>query len=223
LKIVLYFAPSYQHFERLQGIGTATDVARSDSGYARRNLALVSYDGDAINGLAVLTRGRIVATATHVVRLSSFIEIAPVDIDELIAEVPVRLRRHVSPGLLSPKAGQAVLEALQRLRPESSDALSRLAALIEPQSGIRLPARVEQVLAFEKDAVGLALEITGLDRQPIESWMPSRQVAPFLEGLVEFQVGEDAAIFHDSRIFEGWERLGEGATGVVEFSDGQNS
>jgi hypothetical protein len=221
VKVVLYKAPSYQHFERLQGSGTATDVIRSESGYARRNLALVSFEGDSIDGLAVLSRGRVVATATHVVRLSSFSEITAVDLDSLISEVPARMRRHVVPGLLSPKTAQAVLDALQRLSPDSGDVLKRLTALIEPQSATSLPRRAQEVLALEKDAIGLALGIAGLDRRPLEAWTPARRVAPFLEGLLEYQVGEDAAISHDSRIFGGWEHLGEGATGVVEFSDGR--
>ncbi|WP_326768322.1 hypothetical protein OG978_30850 [Streptomyces sp. NBC_01591] len=110
-------------------------------------------------------------------------------------------------GRLSPAAGDKLLDAVRRQRPELNETLDGL----ENSLGANPPTgEVGERLSLEKDAVGTLLEAFGADRDPLEAWQPplgendprSRYV-PFLEGLPALRQIEDQQIVHDYMRFPG--------------------
>jgi hypothetical protein len=74
-------------------------------------------------------------------------------------------------------------------------------------------------VAYERDAVGLALSIAGISRDDVMSNWDGDTEAPFLKGLTEFRVYEDAAIVHDTTVFGKWKGLGPSVVGVARFEE----
>ncbi|MCO5949837.1 hypothetical protein [Mucilaginibacter flavidus] len=89
------------------------------------------------------------------------------------------------------------------------------------RSAQRLAGNREQDAAVEKDALGLTLDIFGVDRAAVfRSWQAGDDGIgqSFLSGLKEFAVYEDDVISHDLHAFPGFEQVkGNHITGVVEF------
>ncbi|MEU4278017.1 hypothetical protein AB0F57_24360 [Streptomyces tanashiensis] len=110
-------------------------------------------------------------------------------------------------GRMPPVAGDKLLDAVRRQRPELNEKLADL----ESSLGANPPTgQVGERLSLEKDAVGTLLEAFGTDRDPLEAWQPplgendprSRSV-PFLEGLPTLRQIEDQQIVHDYMRFPG--------------------
>jgi hypothetical protein len=73
---------------------------------------------------------------------------------------------------------------------------------------------------LEKDALGLTLDIFGIDRANVyRNWQSnsSELGESFLSGLDEFTVYEDDALAHDLHVFPGLDISKRDITGVVEF------
>jgi hypothetical protein len=219
-RVVLYIAPSWQHADRLDAGLDVTDVVRTEARYPQRAIALITFEGEAIEALGLATRGRLVATATRQLRISDFERVEPIKLDAVQRELPARVRRGFTAGLLTPRTGEETAAALVRLEPALQRPLERLAAIVEQRPSIAL-GRVRDVLALEKDAVGLAMSIAGLDRRPLVRWEAPESPRSFLEGLAEYRVSEDTAIAHDLLSLPGFEQIASGATGAAVFSDGR--
>lgn len=70
---------------------------------------------------------------------------------------------------------------------------------------------------MEKDAVGLALDFTGMNRSPIQRWDGSTD-SGFLAGLQSLSLREDPIIQHDAGVFGDWDVLrGESVVGSTVF------
>lgn len=188
----------------------------------------ISFDGEEIAYAALVRRGNKVATAKYRVKYSNFIELQPISFAEIERNIDVKLRHHfirssIGVGDRVPsKTWAGLMTTVKRLRPESANALDGLERL-RSSSTRSFNRQGFEIVAQEKDAVGLALEVFGANRfRTLSTWAPpiNDAPAPFLQGLFDARVSEDTMINHDARVFSDWKFLRPLAVGAAEFTKG---
>jgi hypothetical protein len=223
----LYFSDDDRHRYLLEEFGEFTDTRRTVPKLAERQVALVSFERNAINAAAVMSRGAKVASYKWRVKLHDFLEFdQPLPLDDLAQRLEPRVARRfdVAHRALGAQfeAGtwEAVRLAVAAVRPELAAGLEQL----ELKASARRPrlyrGDTEPIVAYEHDAVGLALELAGMDRRPFLNAWVGTETTPFLAGLEQFRVPEDRMIEHDARVFGGWQLLRQGPVGMAEFRQG---
>jgi hypothetical protein len=109
------------------------------------------------------------------------------------------------------------METIRQLRPEQADEIARLEAALERP----LPNRgsAAEIVAMEKDAVGVALDIAGLDRAPIgePGEVENEEETPFLSRLQRASLVEDQIINHDAGVFADWDLVRRSVVGAIDF------
>lgn len=207
-----------------QGYFTTVTRAGTRTWPARQVALLITTDEDGWQSIAevgVLTRStRRIATGVHRLHYKREYELEPLDAEALLDVIPNRLHaaaegRASSGGSLTAKATTAVVRALRKLRPDADATLRRLLGQ-QRSTTPRLAGDGLQAAAQEADAVRLALDIAGLDKNEIRSVRPDG-VSSFIEVLSDLRVPEDMAIAYDSMRFLDFDRVGH-PSGVVRFS-----
>jgi hypothetical protein len=209
--------------------GTAVGEPVAQFALSRRAplLVLCSFARNAITHIADGRKG--VASGTRLVRLNldNLEELAaPIMFDTLVAALPARMRSSVarrlqSGGPLSSKGLDVVVEALAVLAPDISGRLVRFrAGRYAALAGLSQRARAS--LAEQKESVGLAMKISGLDTRPLLDWQPPEDGSPpsFLDGLGAARVREDAMIVHDLGTLPGFEAIKDYPFAAKRFAQG---
>ncbi|GAB5471667.1 MAG: hypothetical protein Kilf2KO_46970 [Rhodospirillales bacterium] len=138
----------------------------------------------------------------------------PVSFDDVLSGTDRRVRHHLKRrldvgGLLPPKSLGAFVDRITELDPTIGPRLARFSAR-RAQALRRLRPRARENLAYQKEALGLALEIAGLPRDDLLSWQPSDSgQQSFLDGLPGAQVREDAMLLSDFSTVPGFQPTGE--------------
>lgn len=152
----------------------------------------------------------------------------PVRFDEILSGADKRVARHLKQrleagGLLPPKSLGTFVDRITELDSTIGPRLARFSAR-RAQALRRLEPRARENLAYQKEALGLALEIAGLPRDDLLSWQPTDiQQRSFLDGLPGAQVREDAMLLADFSTVPGFEPIGEVTHyGSKVFSSEQN-
>jgi hypothetical protein len=152
----------------------------------------------------------------------------PVGFDEILSGTDARVTRYVKQrleagGLLPPKSLGAFVDRITELDSTIGPRLARFSAR-RAQALRRLEPRARENLAYQKEALGLALEIAGLPRDDLLAWQPTDvQQQSFLDGLPGAQVREDAMLLADFSAVPGFEPIGEVTHyGSKVFSNEQN-
>lgn len=152
----------------------------------------------------------------------------PISFSEILSETDSRVRHHLkrrldNGGLLPPKSLGAFVDRITDLDSSASPRLVRYSAR-RAESLRRLEPRARENLAYQKETLGLALEIAGLARDDLTSWLPSDGVQQsFLDGLPGAQVREDAMLLSDFSTMPGFKPIGEVTHyGSKIFSSEQN-
>lgn len=146
----------------------------------------------------------------------------PVPVEELWDEVPdsrlrLKAQEYLSGGGVVPERTEdALMRGLIRLRPEVSSGLRRILAARKDQATVS--TNRHRILAEQRDAVALALEIAGFDSRLIVP-EPTDADVPFLSGLDEGGTSEAAIIRHDATHFEGWALTDTPVHDVVTLHD----
>ena len=137
----------------------------------------------------------------------------PVLYDEVLSGTEKRVRHHLKRrldqgGLLAPKSLGAFVDRITELDSSIGPRLARFSA--RRAMALRgLESRARENLAYQKDAVGLALWIAGLPRDDLLGWQPSDgEQQSFLDGLPGAQVREDAMLLSDFSTFPGFRPIG---------------
>ncbi len=138
----------------------------------------------------------------------------PVSFDDILAGIDMRVARHVrqrleTGGLLPPKSLGAFVDRIVELDETVSPRLARYSER-RALALRRLEPRARENLAYQKETLGLALEIAGISRDDLLAWTPTD--APqqsFLDGLPGAQVREDAMLLSDFSAVPGFEAVGE--------------
>lgn len=212
--------------EIAQEMGTFTDtISSSDWKPKALELCLLSFDGRTFTYAALARRGRKVATLKYGVRFFDLVELGELPFARLKREIGSKFKAHFKRasggigGRVGPRTWEALIASVKRLRPGVATHLDRLEMKrMREQRAFNI--RAPQLMAMEKDAVALALGLFGIERaQILETWDPSERgsSAPFITGLPEYRLQEDAIIFHDVHRFGDWSQLRKHVTGAVEF------
>ena len=138
----------------------------------------------------------------------------PVSFDEVLSGTDRRVRHHLKRrldegGLLPPKSLAAFVDRITELNPTIGSRLARFSAR-RAQVLRDLQPRARENLAYQKEALGLALEIAGLPREDLLYWQPSdRGQQSFLDGLPGAQVREDTMLLADFSAVPGFQPIRE--------------
>lgn len=212
--------------ERVEYSSTFTDVVSDpDSQFPSVSVCVVSFDGSSIDHVGLLRKMRRVANGIRQVRFESSVEIEPLDFQAIRTSFPVRMRRHLDAllaaggGLVPPGTWAEMKRSWLRTHPLLAAEVERLSRMVEPsRRSLPYTERAADILAFEKDAVGVALTVARFDRRRLGYWQPSDEPAPFLRNLHTPGVFEDTMIEHDAHTLPGWEWVRDYQVGAIEFS-----
>lgn len=173
-----------------------------------------------------MTRGQKVASLRWGLRVDELVLLDdPLPLEMLLDALPEAVRETVRMAFarqgaqLDDTVASLVLNAIAEVQPSLADHLSRLRAISVPLEPRRRVAEGEPIVPFERDAVGLALELAGLEgtrRVALSAWDGDEE-EPFLVGLPTFAVLEDRAIEHDAQVFGDWELIKRSAAGFARF------
>lgn len=186
-------------------------------------IALI-VQGPQLEGIGLLDRGEPV-TSFHRRILITNIEITSdqPDLSALATMVPARVRGHLRDvfrrGGPIPPASWEHLRAALAMFPSVWRTIERLERKAAPPPWtLSATGRARQVVAQERDAVGLALSFGRLDRDALDQWTPPDEPAPFLSGIDHLELREDQLLIHDMLVFGDWQR--ESVNGLwAQFSD----
>lgn len=137
-----------------------------------------------------------------------------VGFNEILDGMSARVARHVKQrlkagGLLPPKSLGAFVDRITDLDTTVNPRLARYSER-RAQALRRLQPSARENLAYQKESLGLALEIAGISRDDLLAWTPTDdQTRSFLDGLPGAQVREDAMLLADFSTFPGFEAIGE--------------
>jgi hypothetical protein len=179
-------------------------------------------DQPTLHYAALMRREQQVANYKTKVRFSSYVDLGELPLADVIAQVRPQIRpviqRNFSQGggNLRPASWRALLDAIRALRPEVVERLNGLMELADPGRPTVFPEEYDME-ALEKDTVGVALDIAGINRKVLLNWLPSAAPAPFLRGLENYQPIEDSMLLHDMQLFGDWQLWGPTEIGAVEF------
>lgn len=138
----------------------------------------------------------------------------PVLFEDVLSGTDRRVRDHLKRrldegGLLPPKSLRAFVDRITELDPTIGPRLARFLAR-RAQALRDLQPRARENLAYQKEALGLALEITDLPRDDLLSWQPSDSgQQSFLDGLPGAQVREDTMLLADFSVVPGFQPIRE--------------
>ncbi len=104
--------------------GRVLDIVDRANGMPRHAIAIVSCDAD-LAGVGIAEKGAAVAKMRSRFRISGLETIEPrLPLEELLAAMPDRFRRHVDHRALPRRTSSEVLSALRRLRPRLAKPLA---------------------------------------------------------------------------------------------------
>ena len=192
-------------------------------------VVFASFEDGKVTHIADGKRGTSAGTGLARLKMQDLKPLArPIGFDELESGVPKRLQTHLkrvltSGGILPPKTLGAFVDRIVELDASVGGQLARYSE--RRRKGLRrFESRAKENLAFQKETLGIALEISGISRDELLEWQPvdgSQQ--SFLDGLPNAQVREDAMLLADFSIVPGFGDIGEGThCGSKVFQSAEN-
>lgn len=218
----LYFSDDLRHGFYIEERGRFTDVLPSAPKVEELQLALIALDSDEIHFSAVMRRGRKAASLKWLV---SFEAVEPFEPPVRIADLISRLDPKVGELLtttVASKGSQLAQDSWVQVR-DAIDSMQGDGNLVAREQALvfRRPrataTAAEPVVEYEHDAVGVALNMSGIDRKPILDRWTGSNLAPFLTGLDEFRLLEDRMIDFDATVFGEWVRESSSLVGLATF------
>jgi hypothetical protein len=207
--------------EERASIGSFTDVVSGPDWRPKEvELCLLSFYHRRINYAALGRRGSKVAYKRYRFTFDHLVPLDDLPFDEIEFRLEPRLISHFvrsSSGAGSrvpPTTWQKLWAVIEQLRPDSVQDLRNLEGLRRSSKNI-LQRDGYEIMAQEKDAVGVALDIFGRGSRDIDRHNLLSQVdpsvrytpAPFLTSLKRTRLVEDVMISHDSFVFGDWSVL----------------
>jgi len=172
-------------------------------------VVFASFQEDNITHIADGALGRSAGTGLVQLKLHDLDELTrPFPFSDIESRVPARVRSHLlrylrQGGVLPAKTRNAFIAFMAEADDTTADRISQLE---RDTSGVeRLPPRSQENLALQKDTVGVALRIAGIEPQQLVGWHSGDHTArSFLDGLPEARVREDAMILTDFSTIPGF-------------------
>ena len=190
------------------------------------NLAILSFEKSILSYAALVHRGNRVATAKDCVRFNNFVDLEGITLKDLAKSIKKqeydRLKESIKceTSRLPKMTWKHIWGEIKKLRPDIAVDLERLEKLCTSDQKCYYQKGYD-IVALEKDATGLCLDIFGEDRKQLSSlWTPddSEKPASFLSCLKKAQLKEDTMIQHDTNIFDDWIIDNKYQVGAIEFS-----
>ena len=193
-------------------------------------LVFASFKDKQITHIAEGKRG--VSAGTGLTRLNVYDLMPlsrPIWFDEFLAGVGARIHPHLQRvmscgGILPPKTLEAFVDRIVDLDKTVADRLARFSARHRDTLS-QLTPKERSNLAFQKEALGLALQIGGISRDELVTWRSVKDSPQsFLDGLPGVQVREDAMLLKDFSTLPGFNLIDETTHyGTRVFEDPDNS
>ncbi len=154
----------------------------------------------------------------------------PIDSNAIVDAMPGAVRRWVKTrfdegGLITPKSFIHVVDTVIELAPETANLLNRFSLEVRTRIA-RLSEKEKLSLAFQKESIATALNISGMDRSSLSEWRPDRidEPASFLDGLSEARLREDPMIVNDMMNVPGYDLIRTlPVASAAKFTDGSTS
>lgn len=190
------------------------------------SICFLSFSEGEISHAALVERDKKVVTAQYKYKFFEVIELALISFDAIQANIEEEFKSYFAQitqgaeGYFSYKEWKALWNAIIEARNDNIPNLQilDLELLLHTQSDISHIGF--DVMAQEKDAVGLAVDIFGLDRSKVLSpqMFDTNQPAPFLSTLESTTLIEDTMINHDATIFgDDWNKIEQFQVGASVF------
>lgn len=197
-----------------------------------RNVPLVCFVISRENYLTHIchgSRGRLAGTDLRRLNMGGFFKVAPpIPTSEIHSRISNQSKSRVGArlnhgGLLSPKAFEEVIAAISALSPDAASILAKYRE--ERRTRIaRLSSEILHSLAEQKEAVGTALGIAGIDRNEISGWDYSEEsgAVSFIAGLPRVRLREDQMVVNDLKEFPGHNEIQSYVHGATVFENSQS-
>lgn len=227
VSIYLFISDLAEHAQLAEDFGRFTDVRPSRPPLAPRQLVLVSFDSVTLGALGRMQHGRHKAAnyRWHVTLDELVVIDDPVPLDGLLDAASEPTARELADarrppgGQLRDPSSEELLSLICAQRPELEPVVDHLRLVSRPERRRPAPDRAEPIVEYERDAVGVSLDLAGMTRERmalLSAW-DGRSDEPFLTNVRQYRVLEDRAIEHDARVFGGWETVATGAVGMTRF------
>lgn len=224
----------YSIQERISVVNEFTTATDNDpSAIQPMALGLLSLDtfikGDElrITHIGIIRKGVRVSTGQVRIKVTDVFELSKaIAINEVISLMAPKFRKNAKQAFsigykkVSPKTGELLFEKMVELYPDHQSLFDRLYNKISGGK-IKYSAPRTGDAATEKDALGVALDIFGVDRSDIlRSWEANADGTTgnsFLSGIQQYYSYEDDIINHDLRTLPGMQFVSENISGIAEF------
>ena len=166
-------------------------------------VVFASFEDGKVTHIADGKKGALAGTGLSRLNMQDLKPLArPIGCDELHSGVPKRLQTHLKRvltggGILPPKTLGAFVDRIVELDASVGGQLARNSKR-RREALRRFELRAKENLAFQKETLGIALEISGISRDELLEWqLVGGSQQSFLDGLPGAQVREDAMLLAD--------------------------
>lgn len=188
-------------------------------------IALISFGGETFDYIAIAKRGNRVVTAKYRIDFSSLVNLNSISIELIESKLEQKLRSFFlrarrTEGKISPATWLKVLNLIKVERPALASEIDRVIRLAR-FAGFQFNGKYAEVLALEREAIGISLDIFSGNNQLREAvlseWVPENDSitsinetnltaninAPnsdqlsFLSGIPTYHLVEENALQHD--------------------------
>ncbi len=197
------------------GPSIAEPVPRFEHSRAAPLVVFASFEDREITHIADGKKGASAGTDLVRLNMADLERLArPITFGEIVDAVSRKLRSHLNRvllngGLLPPQTLAAFVDCIVELDGSLAARLARYSGRRRDALG-RLRPRAKENLAFQKETLGIALDIGGIPRDELLAWRPLDDTQrSFLDGLPGAQVREDAMLLADFSVVPGFDAIGE--------------
>jgi hypothetical protein len=180
-------------------------------------ICLLSFDRKTITRAAIGYKGKRATTFKSEIYFKHILDFPPVSIKKILEKMGSRTRNYFiksstgTGGSIPARTWEDLGNVIKYLNSDAYKAIKSLQEIIEKVGEFKTIPEYE-IVAYEKDAVGLLLDIFGekmsLRKRILPYWRHSgdeKNIAPFLKGIGRSKLAEDTIINNDSKIFGDWE------------------
>ena len=218
----LYFSDDYRHGFYIEARERFTDVLPTAPKIEELQIALIALDPHTIDFSAVMRRGRKVASLKWLVSFEAIEPFnPPLRISDLISRLDPSVGRRLT-ATVGSKGSQLAQYSWTQVR-DAIDSIQGDGYLMAREQALKYrrplatATSAEPVVEYEHDAVGVALDMSDIDRKPILDRWTGSNLAPFLTGLDEFRLLEDKMVDFDATVFGDWARESSALVGLATF------
>lgn len=200
-----------------------SDVIHTQDKYPNKGIAFISIDEEDISYIMAYKKSGRVATKIDRITFTKPIHLEqPLSLTDIENSIPSTIKRHfqnqISTGIsiFSPKVYQSLIYYIKSNHPDLAIRINQLQKEI-----VGVPTKYRghsaEIIAHEKDAISLALRISGFSDYDIPRWSQESDTAPFLRGYDDVVLREDPMVIHDSQVFGDWDKINQFVVGAAEF------